>query len=219
MDGTQQMDNHAPSKPRAGEFFLLEPDVRRGNPGHGVVFENLSRLLTPPRLILRPERGGFPPLRETPRLVYNPIKGIPPQDLEAGFSGYWLVSERLHRVMVSVDPAAFAFVEAEYRLDDGRRGPRYFLCDVVQEVDALDEAASELFIDTTEEFLNGKFYDLTGGASVTFNRDRLGSAHVFKTPYNGTVFCDRVFKDAVEATGIVSDQASNGLWFIDAADI
>lgn len=49
---------------------------------------------------------------------------------------------------------------------------------MVQEIDALDEEASNLFIDATEDFINGKFYDLTG-AGVTFRRDVLGSAHVF----------------------------------------
>ncbi|KLB23338.1 hypothetical protein SM41311_10160, partial [Xanthomonas hortorum pv. gardneri] len=95
----------------------------------------------------------------------------------------------------------------------------YFLCDVIQEIDALDEEASKLFIDTTEDFVNGKFYDLTGGASVTFDRVRLGPAHVFKTPYTGRVFCDQVFKDAAAAAGIETDTDADGLWFIDASDI
>jgi hypothetical protein len=218
MDGMQGMESTTPNKPRAGEFFLLEAGKING-PTNGVVFENLDRLLSPPRLILQPEGGGFPPLRETPRLVYTPSKGPPPLDLEPGFSGYWLVSERLQQVMASADPQAFAFAEVDYRLADGSKGPRYFLCDVVQEIDALDEAASKLFIDTTESFVNGKFYDLTGGASVTFDRARLGNAHVFKTPYNGTIFCDRAFKDAVSAAGMATDTDADGIWLIDASDI
>jgi Protein of unknown function (DUF1629) len=212
------MQSNLPNQPRPGEFFLLEAGAISG-PGHGVVFVNLDRLLTPPRLILWPDGGGFPVLRETPQLIYSPSKGVPPRDLEAGFSGYWLVSERLHHVMVSVDPNAFAFAEVDYRLADGTAGPRYYLCDVIQEVDALDESASKLFIDTSDEFVNGKFYDLTGGASLTFKRERLGSAHVFKTPYNDTVFCDRIFKDAAAAAGIATDTDADGMWVIDASDI
>lgn len=45
-------------RPKPGEFFILEPDARRGGPGHGVVFENRKALITPPRLILRPEEGA-----------------------------------------------------------------------------------------------------------------------------------------------------------------
>lgn len=212
------MDSPIPNQPRLGEFFILEAGAING-PSCGVVFENLSKLLSPPRLILRPEGGGFPLLREAPRLVYDPSKGPPPKDLEPGFSGYWLVSERLHKVMAGVDPCAFAFAEVDYRFADGSRGPHHFLCTVVQEIDALDEDASKLFIDTTEEFINGKFYDLTGGASVTFKRDLLGSAHVFKTPYTSRVFCDRIFKDAAAAAGIATDSDADGMWFIDASDI
>jgi len=212
------MDSTTIKRPKAGEFFILEAGKING-PANGVVFENLDRLLSPPRLILKPQGGGFPPLRETPLLVHNPSKGPPPLDLEPGFSGYWLVSQRLQQAMAAVDPNAFAFADVDYRLADGSRGARHYLCDVVQEIDALDEDASRLFIDTTEPFINGKFYDLTGGASVTFARDRLGAAHVFRTPYTSTVFCDRIFVDAVSAAGIASDSGADGLWLIDASDI
>lgn len=73
------------------------------------VFENEDALLATPRLILLPKAGGFPPLRETPRLVYRERQGVPPQDLEGGLSGYWLVSERLRQVMEEIDPDAFVF--------------------------------------------------------------------------------------------------------------
>ncbi|MBL2545296.1 DUF1629 domain-containing protein, partial [Klebsiella pneumoniae] len=92
--------------------------TRRGK-GHGVVFENEDALLATPRLILLPEAGGFPPLRETPRLVYRERQGVPPQDLEGALSGYWLVSERLRQVMEEIDPNAFAFADTDYRLEDG----------------------------------------------------------------------------------------------------
>ncbi|ASN00995.1 DUF1629 domain-containing protein [Xanthomonas citri pv. malvacearum] len=211
------METTTANQPKAGEFFILEAGMING-PVNGVVFENVKDLLSPPRLILRPEGGGFPPMRETPRLVYHPSKGPRPKDLEPGFSGYWLVSDRLFQVMTSVDPNAFAFVEVDYRLADGSKGPRHLLCDVIQEIDALDEEVSKLFIDTTEDFVNGKFYDLTGGASVTFDRERLGAAHVFKTPYTIEVFCDRVFRDAVAAAGIETETDADGLWFIDASE-
>lgn len=212
------MDPISTRHPRKGEFFLLEPGAISG-PACGVVFENLDRLLSPPRMILLPEEGGVPPLGELPRLVLNLREGPPPGDLEPGFSGYWLVSERLHDVMASVDSRAFAFAEVDYRLEDRSQGDRRFLCSVVQVIDALDEGASKLLIDTTEEFINGKFYDLGGGASVTFDRERLGQAHVFRTPFSGSVFCDRVFRDAVAAAGIDTDSDADGVWLTDAADL
>lgn len=89
------MGSTSTHRPRKGEFFKLRPDATRRGKGHGVVFDNEGALLATPRLILLPEAGGFPPLRETPRLVYRERQGAPLQDLEGGFSAYWRVSERL----------------------------------------------------------------------------------------------------------------------------
>ncbi|MDR1076494.1 MAG: DUF1629 domain-containing protein [Xanthomonadaceae bacterium] len=61
-------------KPKKGEFYLLMPDLEYA-PEPGVVFENVKQLLTPPRFILKPDEGGFPPLRETPRLILDLAQG------------------------------------------------------------------------------------------------------------------------------------------------
>ncbi|WP_369939893.1 DUF1629 domain-containing protein [Xanthomonas medicagonis] len=218
MDGVQRMETKMTNQPKKGEFFELLPDARRGGKGHGVIFENEQALLTPPRLILQPDEGGFPPLRETPRLIYDPKEGALPQDLEGGFSGYWLVSERLRNVMESVDADAFAFADTDYRLADGSKGPTVFLCDVVRTLDALDEEASELDIKIGDDYEAGKYYSLAGGSRLAFRRDVLGNAHVFKLPFNDGVFCDRVFKEAVEAAGIGANGNSDGLWFYDVVN-
>ncbi|MGH8038887.1 MAG: DUF1629 domain-containing protein [Stenotrophomonas sp.] len=218
MDKTQYMESTLTNQPRKGEFFKLRPDATRGGKGHGVVFENEDALLTPPRLILLPKTGGFPPLRETPRLVYHPREGVLPQDLEGGMSGYWLVSERLRQVMEAVDPDAFVFADTDYRLADGSKGPTYYLCDVVRTLDALDEDASQLNIVISDDYEAGKYYLLTGDVRLAFKQQVLGSAHVFRVPFNGGVFCDRRFKDAVEAAGIVTPRKSNGLWFEDVVN-
>ncbi|MBO9740139.1 DUF1629 domain-containing protein [Xanthomonas axonopodis pv. begoniae] len=213
------MESMMTNQPEAGEFFIFGPDLESDRPFRGAVFENVQALLSPPRLILRPEDGGFPPLSEAPRLLFDSAQGPAPRDLEGGFSGYWLVSERLQQVMFAVDPAAFAFVECETRLADGKTGPRHFLCDVVREVDALDEDTSRLKIEIDDDFVNGKFYSLGGGASLAFRRDVLNGAHVFLTPFNSFVVCDRFFKEAVHSAGIPEDPGASGISFIDASDI
>lgn len=212
------MESTMTNQPRKGEFFQLQPDARRGGKGHGVVFENEQTLLTPPRLIVKPKAGGFPQLCEIPRLVYHRSEGVLPQDLEGGMSGYWLVSERLRQVMEAVDPGAFDFVDTDYRVADSSQGATYFLCDVVRTLDALDEEASTLNIEISDEFEAGKYYDLTGDVRLAFKRDVLGSAHAFRLAFHGGVFCDRVFKEAVEAAGIVTSSKSNGLWFEDVVN-
>lgn len=206
------------NRPKAGQFFLLQPDVFRPGRGHGVIFENERALLDPPRLILQPEEGGFPPLREMPRLVYQPHEGLPPEDLEGSMSGYWLVSERLRGVMDAVDPEAFAFAETDYRFSDGSQGASYYLCDVVRTLDALDEEASTLNIVVSDDYERGKYYDLTGEVRMAFKPEALGSAHVFRLAFHGGVFCDRFFKEAVEHAGITCAEKSNGLWFWDVVN-
>ncbi|WP_150316529.1 imm11 family protein, partial [Enterobacter hormaechei] len=69
------------NQPAPGEFYLLMPDTTRRGRGHGVEIENEDALLMPPRLIIRPEEGGFPHLAQRPRLVLDPRLGDPPQDL------------------------------------------------------------------------------------------------------------------------------------------
>ncbi|MBV6808696.1 DUF1629 domain-containing protein [Xanthomonas campestris pv. pennamericanum] len=219
MREMQHMESKTPNKPAPDTFFMLVSDMESNHPVCGVQFANKRQLLFSPRLILRPDEGGFPPLRETPLLIYEPSAGPEPRDLEAGFSGYWLVSERLHDVMVSVDPKAFAFADVDYRLADGTPGPRHYLCDVVRELDALDEDASRLKIKVDDDYVRGKFYSLAGGASLAFRCEILAGAHVFRTPFNPKAFCDRVFKAAVLAAGIPDDAESSGISFIDASDI
>lgn len=69
--------------PKKGEFYTLMPDIRSNWKASGVIFENEKELLTPPRRILRPAEGGFPPLRQTPRLGYDPKKARCPAILKA----------------------------------------------------------------------------------------------------------------------------------------
>lgn len=184
----------------AGKFYVLDADYRGSGPFHGVVFANLDRLLVG-RALLLPERRGFPALRETPLLVHDPAKGTMPRDLESGLSGYWLVSARLKAAFERVDPTGFAFAPCDFRLADGTAGPEHFLCDVVREVDALDEAHSDLQILVDDDYVNGKAYDLGGGVRLIFRQEAIGDAHVFHTPFAEYEFCDRVLRDEIVSGG------------------
>ncbi len=209
----------AAAQSTAGQFFMFGPESESSRRFRGANFENIQQLLTAPRLVLRPDEGGFPPLRETPRIVFDPSQGPEPRDLEGGFSGYWLISERLQQVMAAVDPGAFAFVECDVRLADGSKGPRRFLCDVVRELDALDEEASQLRIKVDDDYVRGKFYSLGGGASLAFRQEVVADAHVFLTPFNPSAFCDGVFRSAVHRAGIPDAAGSSGISFVDVTDI
>ena len=205
------------NKPKTGEFYILRPDMR-GSRGHGVVFENGKALRPPGQGLIRPPGGGFPALKEMPRLRYHKSKGTLPNDLDASFEGYWLVSEPLKQVFESVDAEAFAFAPVDFILDDGSQGPPHYLCDVVREIDALDEAASTVRVLTEGYSIRGKFYDLTGGAKLAFNKKMIGTAHIFRNPYAAPVFCDRVMRDALIESGFGKGRNSRGVWLRDAAD-
>ncbi|MBH1831715.1 DUF1629 domain-containing protein [Stenotrophomonas maltophilia] len=201
------------------DYFVFHVMMECKGRGRVVNLDNLERLLTPGHLSLRPRGDGFPPLREMPRLVYDAQAGDPPRDLEGGFSGYWLVSQRLRQVLLEVDPQACVFVECDYRMADGSPGPRRFLCDVVQERDALDEQASTLEIETGPQFSSGRFYDVVGGSRLVFRPERLAGAHLFLTPHSYFVFCDRILRDAIAHAGMDVERGRDGLGFLDVCDL
>lgn len=203
----------------AGPFFMFGPEWESSRRFRGASFVNMHQLLTAPRLILRPDEGGFPPLGEVPRILFDPSQGPEPRDLEGGFSGYWLVSERLQQAMAAVDSKAFAFVECDARLADGSQGPRRFLCDVVRELDALDEEASTLRIEFSDDYVRGKFYSLGGGATLAFKRDVLAGSHVFLTPFNPSAFCDNALRSAVSRAGVPDAAVASGISFVDVTAV
>ena len=210
------------AKPENGQFYLLRSDARSSAPKSNLVLQNEDSLLTPPSLIIRPSEGGIPPLAETPRLVHGPGKNRAPNDLKGGFSGYWLVSERLKSVFESVDPDAFEFAACDYVLPDGTKGPQFYLCDVVRVVAALDRESSEYQTWIDHDFHTGEAIEMisfSGGARLSFRKDAIGSAHVFRMGEKpSTVICDRVMYDAIRKAGIGAKASSDGLWWDDAAD-
>jgi catechol 2,3-dioxygenase-like lactoylglutathione lyase family enzyme len=194
-----------------GAFFELGPTYANGD--HGLELENGDKLITPPRVMLGPGAGqkyGFPEFPEAPRL--RPDKkdyDRPPKDLEQ-FHLYWLISQRLKDVLERVDPAGVSLADCEvFHISGKPIGPRHHLCDVVREVDALDEAASNVAV----RYIDGeKLYSLGGDPELSFKRDVLGGAHIFRQKNMGGVFCDALLKQAIVDAGI-----KNPLHFCDVS--
>lgn len=203
-------------KPRKGEFYRLRPDMR-GSQGHGVVFENEKNFPLPSHMSLDESGGGIKEFRDTPRLRQSKRDQMV-NDLDSSFRGYWLVSEPLKEVFESIDSKGFSFAKCELTLYDGSQAAPHYFCEVIREIDALDEETSTVKI-LTEGYPKGKHYSLVGGARLAFKKDMLGSAHVFRTPYNGAlVICDRLFRDALIEHGFGKARESRGVWLSDAAD-
>ena len=193
-----------------GKFFVIAASFWGGGKISGLEIANKKTLRLPGTFMIEPPNGDPHQYPERPHLVHVPKLGGLPRDFEDIF-GMWIVSEALKHVFESVDPEGFAFAACDFTLADGTSGPQYYFCNVLRTLDALDEGASKLKIEIGD-FVNGKYYDRSGGANIVFKESMVGAAHVFRTPFAPTVFCDRVLHDAV----IVADV--KGVRFADAAD-
>lgn len=198
----------------ARKFFVMTPDVRGGGKGHGVKMVNEDALKYPGLVVFgKPalQPPGFKYFTEKPLLIYDKREGRLPRDLES-YSGYWLVSERMRQVLENVDAEGFTFMECGYTLPDGSVGPRYFLCDIVRTLDALDEQASKIRVvidkdhDTGEEF---KIYSILSTTKLAFIDEIVGPAHIFRQvrlAAGGGVICDAELRVACKAAGLTGIQ-------------
>lgn len=196
-------------KLKARKFYEMSPDFRVGGvPGWKL--EN-EEFIKPKGVVIfarDSSRPGFPDFPEPPRFVVDKKLGRPPRDLEE--YGYWVVSDRMKRVLEEIDPRALAFVRCDVRRPGGELGPAYWLCDVLPILDAVDEAASKVRVEYDGE---RKVYSLMGGANLIFKDDIVEDHHIFRlTPLRTANFCDNQIRDACKAAGL------KGITFHDAAD-
>lgn len=104
------------------------------------------------------QKYGFPEFPEDP--ILRPEKqqyDRPPKDLEQ-FDLYWIISQRLRDVLEAIDPTGVTFADCEVFYISGKPvEPKYYLCDVIREINALDETASKVAV----RYIDGeKFYSL-----------------------------------------------------------
>lgn len=191
-------------------FFVMTPSFWGDGRMPGLEIANKDKLRRPGTFRIEPPNGDPHQYPERPHLVHVPKMGGLPRDFEE-VASKWIVSEALKRVFESVDPEGFAFAACDFTLADGTSGPQYYFCNVLRTLDALDERVSKLKIEIGD-YVNGKYYNRVGGASLVFNEDIVGSAHVFRTPFAPTVFCDRILRDAVLGEDL------KGVQFADVAD-
>lgn len=206
-------ESEVSNSPKQGEFYVIS--VNYDAPLHEVDLVNAAVLRPAGRAIIRPEAGGFPSLAEVPQLRESSADHTL-NDFQRGFEGYWVISKGLKDVFQAVDPTAFEFVPCEFIRFDGSRGDAFYLCDVVRTLDAIDDEDSEVRI-ATEGYPAGKYYKLAGGARLAFKHNVVGGAHIFGSPFNGLVVCDRVLRDALVEKGYGVAENGSGMEFHDAA--
>jgi len=176
-------------RPKGRRFYKLDNNYRLGG-RPGLTLENESTLRSYVGYTgLNPRYAAFP---EVPRFLFDKRLGRAPRDIE-GFSGQWLISNRLKAVFEAVDRDALSFTPCEVRLPDGTEGPPRWLCTVVRVLDALDEEASRI---TIGEDQGQKCYLLKAGMSLVFREETVGAAHMFRMAYfEPVVICDQFVKD------------------------
>lgn len=176
-----------------------------GGPGASIELDNPDEVIKPPMTTLSPNpdratRGYKGCYSVPPRFVFGRKKGPMPRDIEE-YAGHWLVSDRMKAALEQVDPEGFDFAACDIRLKNGEPGPRYWLCDVMRVLDAVDEANSTVQLCNRPS--EPKLYGLAGPHSLNFRTDVVGSAHAFRLkffmPY---VVVDDLVKATCKEAGI-----------------
>jgi hypothetical protein len=186
---------------RIGAYFKIGPTL--SGRSHGLYLENEDKIVAPPNILLAPPPGqkyGFPEFPEKPR--FRPDKTFktrPPNDLE-GVNFYWLISQRVKDVIASVDPSGAVFADCDVFYVSGKLlEERYYLCDVIREIDALDEQKSNLVRVVEDGY---EYYPLLPDSEICFKSDIVGDAHIFRQEKIAAIFCDALMKDALISAGL-----------------
>jgi hypothetical protein len=112
---------------------------------------------------------------------------------------FWLVSDHAKDIFESIDSEAFEFREVELRNRQGKRGPRYWYCDVVRLLDALDPESSGLGVQVMPD---GAPHTMSMWAGIAgnafFKKSVIGDHHIFRLKTEpGTICCDQLMRDAI----------------------
>jgi hypothetical protein len=124
-----------------------------------------------------------------------------PPDVE-GYLDYWFISDAAKRFLDEVSPADFAYLAIDVEVDPGCEPATWWLCDIVNVLDAIDEAQSTGLRSELNDAGRKVHKNLIGGSAV-FDERIVGSHHVFRlatSPF--TIVCTSCFKDAFKKAGL-----------------
>jgi hypothetical protein len=171
-------------------FFRIEASDR---PAAG--FEILSKM--PVRTPSSPL--GVPKFSEPPQLILNRKLGKPLTDMEP-FGSFWIVSANLKKVLQQFDVNAAEFAEFKVTHHGDAGAHKYWLCDIVRIIDALDEDASVFSVNIVTG--GGQYYALHN-SKLSFRPEIEKDVHVFRVQQNSAeIFCDEEFKMACSDAGV-----------------
>ena len=144
--------------------------------------------------------SGFPEGMPKPIIIIDKKFGrrLPLNDFEPAPGEFWLLSSEAKLLLEEVDGEAFDFLR--WKFGPKPNAPARWLCDMVRYLDAIDEAKSQLWVRVYDD--GRRFVQIDDAKKTHFARKVIGSARIFRTPYNPfDCFCDAQFREVVRASG------------------
>ena len=156
--------------------------------------------------------GFAPPVLLAPRKARSATRpGLAIADIDGSAgSRFWVVSDRARSFFLASDPEAFRFHPLDIALDDGGPydGPRYWLCDVVRYLDALDHDRTQC---VQSEYPGMRFVEPSPFGKVYVRRDMVGEAQIFRPLLSHKIYCSGDFRDRFKASGLIGGFAAVGV--------
>ncbi len=113
--------------------------------------------------------------------------------------GMWFVSDRLKQLLEQLDPQAFEFAATQVDYSKFEEpGPAYWLCNLVRQLDCIDDEKSKFTLYNEVDF---KAYKAL--INIKMHAEVVGDAHAFRLVHkNSTWIVDDVFLQAMTAAKI-----------------
>lgn len=121
------------------------------------------------------------------------------RDAYSALAGQWFVSDRLKKLLEQTDPQAFVFIatEVDYSMFE-EPGPAYWFCDLVRQLDCIDDEKSKFTLYDEVDF---KAYKAL--IDIKMRADVVGNAHAFRLLHQSmTQIVDDVFVQTMNAAKI-----------------
>ena len=144
-----------------------------------------------------PRERGFAhvPSDERPLLRVDERQGRALLDFEE-FYGYWIVSKKSKGVLERLDSKAFQFLPCDVTYTYTEAKQSYWICDVINVVEALDENASNIQI----RFGTSKQYRVINPTQLAFQDELISESMIFRMKFaESYIFAKKAFRDLYRA--------------------
>jgi len=212
--GNARHNKNTVNKAQKRKFYVLTPNYQQSKApgvklinGKELFYGTFYNVMAPPS----PKIRGFREYPDTPKFLISTRIGRNLNDIE--FIGdYWLVSDHARSVLLELSETDFAFLPVDSIFENASGSNKYWLCDVISVVDAVDEAQS--IVRKTLDSSGERVHEIFPGTNLKFNEVAVNSHHAFRLETNfNVIICDEELKNSVLKARLT------GLRFQDATKI